>query len=49
MIEFLNTLIISQDGVYGVRIIHLIMFMLTVPFVPRAIREMKELFTDETS
>ena len=49
MIDFLNTLVFSMDGVYGVRIIHLIMFMLTVPFVPQAIREMKELFTDETN
>ena len=48
MIDFLNTMIISQDGVYGLRVIHLIMFMLTIPFLPRAIREMKELFTDET-
>ena len=48
MIDFLNTMIISQDGVYGLRVIHLIMFMLTIPFLPQAIRGMKEIFTDET-
>ena len=31
MIEFLNTLVFSMDGVYGVRVIHLILLALTIP------------------
>jgi len=46
MIEFLNTLIISMDGVYGLRVIHLIMLGVTIPFLPQAIRGMKEMFYD---
>ena len=46
MIDFLNH-IVCCFGVPMFRVIHLIMFMLTIPFLPRAIREMKELFTDE--
>ena len=48
MIDFLNTLVFSMDGVYGVRVIHIIMLTLTIPFLPQAIRGMKEIFTDET-
>ena len=46
MIDFLNTLVISQDGVYGLRVIHLILFSVTIPFLPQAIRGMKEMFYD---
>ena len=49
MIEFLNTLVISMDGVYGVRVIHIIMLATTIPLLPEAIRGMKEIFTDETN
>ena len=49
MIEFLNTLVISMDGVYGVRVIHLIMLGVTIPLLPQAIKGMKEIFTDETN
>ena len=47
MIEFLNTLIISQDGVYGLRVIHLILLSVTLPFLPQAIRGFKEMFIEE--
>ena len=43
MIEFLNTLVFSMDGVYGVRVIHLIMLGVTLPFLPQAIRGLKEM------
>ena len=46
MIEFLNTLVFSMDGVYGVRVIHLILLAFTTPFLPQAIRGMKEMFYD---
>ena len=49
MIDFLNTLVFSMDGVYGVRIIHIILLTLTIPLLPEAIRGMKEIFTDETN
>jgi len=48
MIEFLNTLIISQDGIYGLRVIHLIMLSVTIPFLPTAIREFKAMFIEES-
>ena len=44
MIEFLNTLIISQDGVYGLRVIHLIMFAVIIPMLPNAIKGTIEIF-----
>jgi len=44
MIEFLNTLVISMDGVYGLRVIHLILLGITIPFLPQAIRGMIEMF-----
>ena len=47
MIEFLNTLVISMDGVYGVRVIHIIMLATTIPMLPSTIREIKELFIEE--
>ena len=46
MIEFLNTLVFSMDGVYGVRVIHIIMLAITIPFLPSTIREIKEMFND---
>ena len=46
MIDFLNTLVFSMDGVYGVRVIHIIMLALTLPFLPQAIRGMIEIFKD---
>jgi hypothetical protein len=46
MIDFLNTLVISQDGVYGLRVIHLILLGVTIPFIPSTIKEIKELFYD---
>ena len=47
MIEFLNTLLISVDGVYGFRVIHLILLALTIPMLPTTIKEIKEIFTDD--
>jgi len=47
MIDFLNILLISQDGVYGFRVIHLIMFMLTIPFLPQAIKGIKEIYKND--
>ena len=49
MIDFLNTMVFSMDGVYGVRVIHIIMLGIIIPFLPSAYREMKEIFTDETN
>ena len=46
MIDFLNTIVFSMDGVYGVRVIHLIMLGVTLPFLPQAIRGLKEMFND---
>ena len=47
MIDFLNTLVISMDGVYGVRVIHLILLSVTIPFLPQAIRGIKEIFKND--
>ena len=47
MIEFLNALVFSMDGVYGVRVIHLILLALTIPMLPTAIRGIKEILSDE--
>ena len=47
MIDFLNTMAFSMDGVYGVRVIHIIVLTLITPFLPQAIRGMKEIFTDD--
>ena len=46
MIDFLNILLFSMDGVYGVRVIHLIILGITIPFLPQAIRGLKEMFND---
>jgi len=39
--------VFSMDGVYGVRVIHLILLALTIPMLPTAIRGIKEIFTDD--
>ncbi len=44
MIDFLNTLVFSMDGVYGVRVIHLILLAFTLPMLPYSIRETIKLF-----
>ena len=41
MMEFLNTMVFSMDGVYGVRVIHLIILGVTIPFLPQAIKGLK--------
>ena len=41
----LNTMVFSMDGVYGVRVIHIIMLAVTIPMLP-TIKEIKELFND---
>ena len=46
MIDFLNTLVFSMDGVYGVRVIHIILLSVLIPFLPYAIRGLKEMFND---
>ena len=46
MIEFLNTLVFSMDGVYGLRVIHIIMLSVTIPFLLSAFRDLKEMFND---
>tara|TARA_B100000073_G_scaffold296070_1_gene260606 strand:+ start:494 stop:631 length:138 start_codon:yes stop_codon:yes gene_type:complete len=43
MIEFLNTLVISMDGVYGVRVIHIILLAFIIPMLPEAIRGMRDI------
>lgn len=43
MIEFLNTLVFSMDGVYGVRVIHIILMAVTLPMLPEAIRGMRDI------
>ena len=48
MIDFLNTLVFSMDGVYGVRVIHIILLSVLIPFLPQTIRGLKEILTDET-
>ena len=47
MIEFLNTLLISVDGVYGFRVIHLILLALTIPMLPTSIKGIKEILSDD--
>jgi hypothetical protein len=47
MIEFLNTLVFSMDGVYGVRVIHIILLAITIPMLPTAIKGMKEILSDD--
>lgn len=47
MIDFLNTLVFSMDGVYGVRVIHIIMLALLIPMLPTAIKGMKEILSDD--
>ena len=47
MIEFLSTLVFSMDGVYGVRVIHLIILGITIPFLPQAIKELKEIIKND--
>ena len=46
MIDFLNTLVFSMDGVYGVRVIHIILLSVLIPFLPQAIRRLKEMFNE---
>ena len=46
MIDFLNTMVFSVDGVLGLRVIHLIILGITIPFLPQAIRGLKEMFND---
>ena len=43
MIEFLNTLVFSMDGVYGIRVIHFILMAVTLPMLPEAIRGMRDI------
>ena len=47
MIDFLNTLVFSMDGVYGVRVIHIILLAFTLPMLPSAIKGMKEILSDD--
>ena len=48
MIDFLNTLVFSVDGIYGVRVIHIIMLAFLIPMLPSTIKGIKEIFTDES-
>ena len=47
MIEFLNTLVFSMDGVYGIRVIHIILMAVTLPMLPEAIRGMRDILNDD--
>jgi len=47
MIDFLNTMVFSMDGVYGIRVIHIILLSVTIPFLPQAIRGLKEMITND--
>jgi len=47
MIDFLNTLVFSMDVVYGVRVIHIIMLSVTIPFLPQAIKGIKEIYKND--
>ena len=47
MIDFLNQLIISSDGIYGLRVIHIILLSIFYWMLPHAIRDMREVFQKE--
>jgi len=47
MIDFLNTLVFSMDGIYGIRVIHIIMLSVTIPFLPQAIKGIKEIYKND--
>ena len=43
MIDFLNYLVLSVDGVYGVRVIHILLLCAFGWMLPSAIGDMKEI------
>ena len=47
MIDFLNHLVLSSDGIYGLRVIHVIMLCAFGWTLPSAIRDMKEIFNNK--
>ena len=47
MLEFLNTLVISSDGIYGVRVIHILLLCAFGYMLPNAIRDLKEILGNE--
>jgi len=47
MIDFLNTLVLSSDGIYGLRVIHIILLCAFGWLLPSSIRDMKEILKEE--
>jgi len=43
MIDFLNYVVLSTDGVYGLRVIHILLLCAFGWFLPSAIKDMKEI------
>ena len=47
MIDFLNYLVLSVDGVYGLRVIHILLLCAFGYMLPNAIRDLKEILGNE--
>ena len=48
MIDFLNQIVLSSDGIYGLRVIHVIMLCAFGWLLPSAIRDMKEILRKDS-
>ena len=48
MIDFLNQIVLSSDGIYGLRVIHVIMLCAIGWLLPSAIRDIKEILRKDS-
>ena len=48
MIDFLNQIVLSSDGIYGLRVIHVIMLCAFGWLLPSAIRDIKEILRKDS-
>ena len=48
MIDFLNQIVLSSDGIYGLRVIHVIMLCAFGWMLPSAIRDIKEILRKDS-
>ena len=47
MIDFLNQIVLSSDGIYGLRVIHIIMLCAFGWMLPSAVKGMIEILKEE--
>ena len=48
MIDFLNYVVLSSDGIYGLMVIHILLLCAFGWFLPSAIRDIKEILRKDS-